>query len=400
MTSPCLTTALVSPDPAVHRQLQEALESGFMVEAIWSISEYPELPALERLKEAPSGCVLFLDFSDPARARRIAAELDRAYPTVSVVAIYTAGTKDEIIGLMQLGIREVIDAPLSSPQVTAAFVRASKKLKTEDSASGNVYAFLPAQPGAGATTVAISTACAVARISKQRTLLLDFDLRFGITSFLLKLDGLHSVQDALNASEHLDEDFWGQLVTRRDTLEMLGSAPAELPSQPRGDQYAAVLNYSQSQYAAIVVDLPGALEPHELETLNRAKEIFLVFKADVTGLHLAKRKSEALRRLGLNDRVSAIVNQAVGQAPLPLTEIEKLLQLPARFLLPKDEQALTRAVLEGMEVEATSKLGAQIEVLAKSIVGTAIARPSPARTRRFLSTFSVSPTRNRDRWGF
>src|SRR5579862_2427224 len=173
MTSPCLTTALVSPDPAMHRQLQEALESGFMTEAIWSISDYPELPALERLKEAPSGCILFLDFSDPVRARRIAAELDRAYPTVSVVAIYTGGTKDEIIALMQLGVREVIGHPISSPKVTAAFVRASKKLKPEDSAGGNVYAFLPAQPGAGATTIAISTASAVARIPRQRTVLLD-----------------------------------------------------------------------------------------------------------------------------------------------------------------------------------------------------------------------------------
>jgi len=78
MPSESVTTAIISPDPAIHRHLQEALSSGSVTEAIWSLPDYPELPALERLTETQSGCVLFLDFVDVLRARRIAAELDRA----------------------------------------------------------------------------------------------------------------------------------------------------------------------------------------------------------------------------------------------------------------------------------------------------------------------------------
>jgi Flp pilus assembly CpaE family ATPase len=394
-------TAIVTPDLTMQRQLQEALDCGSMTESVWSLSDYPELSDLERLKTAQSGCILFLDFVDTVRARRIAAEIDRAYPTVSVVALYDGASTDELIALMQLGVREVIGNPISSSSVAVAFGRASKKLKPAEAPGGDIIAFLPAQPGSGSTTVATSTAAAVARMSGRTALLLDFDLRLGITSFLLKLDGRHSVQDALNESSHLDEDFWVKMVTSRDTLDILGSAPSELPSEPQAEEYMALLNWAQGRYASIFVDLPGAMERHELETLNRAKEILLVFKADMTGLHMAKRKSEALRRLQHGDKVSALINQAEGRATLPLSEVEKLLQMPVRFTLPRDEKTVAEAVLHGSAVEPKSKLGAQIEALAKSLTGTPVARPTlPAAAGRFLEHFSVAPARDRNRWGF
>lgn len=392
-------TAIVTPNPATHRQLHDALDSGRMTDAVWSLPEYPELPGLEPLREAPSGCVLFLDFSDPIRARRIAVELDRAYPLVSVVAVVDGATKDDVIDLMRLGIREVIGVPVSSSEVATALVRASSKLSQANTAGGDIYAFLPARAGAGATTIAISTAAAAARISNQPTLFLDFDLRFGITSFLCKLDGRHSVQDALSVSAHLDENYWRNLVTRRQTLDILGSAPDELPREPRADQCATLLSSAQSHYGRIFADLPGALESYELETLNRAKEIFLILTSDMAGLHVAKRKSEALRQLHLADKVSALISQAEGRAKLPLGDIEKLLRLQVRFVFPKDEKAVGEAVMQGAAVRADSKFGAQIETIAKTIAGTSIATPSPAqRTHRFLEFFAVSPDRDRDRW--
>jgi pilus assembly protein CpaE len=378
--------------------MQEALESGSITEAVWSLSDYPDFPALERLKEASSGCVLFLDFSNAARAQRIAVELDRAYPFVSVVAVLNGGTKDDVVALMRLGIREIIGNPISSSEVRVAFVRASKRLRPANAAGGDIYAFLPARVGAGATTVAISTAAAVARLSKQATLLMDFDFRFGISSFLLKLDGRRSVQDALSAAR-LDEDFWERLVTRRDTLDILGSAPDELPSEPRVDQCAALLSRAQSQYGAIFLDLPGAMDSYELEALNQAKEIFLILTSDMAGLHMAKRKSEALRRLQLADKVSALINQADGRATLAIADIEELLQLPVRFILPRDEKAVSEAGMQGEAVRAGSKLGVQIETLAKTITSTTVAKLPPARrTHRFLEFFYVSPDRDRYRW--
>jgi Flp pilus assembly CpaE family ATPase len=180
-------------------------------------------------------------------------------------------------------------------------------------------------------------------------------------------------------------------------LHILGSAPAELPPEPRAEECTAVLDRAQSLYAATFVDLPGAMEPYELTALKRATEIFLVITTDMTGLHMAKRKCEALRAVQLADKVSILISHGDGRATLSVTEIEKLLQMPVRFILPKDEKAVARAVLDGASVQANSKLGAQIEAIAKSIAGPA--KPLQARSaRRFLEFCYVSPDADRYRW--
>lgn len=394
MPKDLIVAVVISPDRNTQRELENALGRGALAEAVWAVSDYPELPELERLREAQPGCVLFLDFTDPIRARRIATELDRAYPSVSMVAIHNNPTKDDVIELMQLGVREVIGLPISHSEVAVAFVRAAKKLKSADGAGGSIYAFLPAKAGAGATTIALNTAAAVARLSKQRTLLLDFDLRLGITSFLLQLDGHHSVQDALNEANYLDEDLWTKLVSARDALDVLGSAPTDLPCEPSEEAYVAVLNCAQARYGAICVDLPGAMERHELETLERAKEIFLVCTSDVTGLHMAKRKAVSLQKLQFGEKISAIINHADRRSMLPLADIEKLLQVPVRFTLPSDTKTVSCAVQQGAVIQGASPLAVQIEAIATSIVGTAAGSSSAGPVRRFIEFFSVSPERD------
>ena len=389
---------VISPDRDLQNQLETALGKGSVAEAVWAVACYPELRDLERLKDAQPGCVLFLDFSDPIRARRIATELDRAYPFVAVIAIHSSETQEELRALMQLGIREVIKIPVSESEVALSFIRAAKKMKPAEAGGGRIYAFVPAKPGAGATTVAISTAAAVARISNLDTLLLDFDLRLGVTSFVLRLDGRYSVQDALNEAVHLDGELWSQLVTRRGHLEILGSAPVEVPSDPLPDAYMAVLNCAQARYATICVDLPGTMERYELEVLDRAKEIFLVCTPDVTGLHMAKRKAEALQKLNFAEKVSAVVNHADRRSVLPVADIEKLMQAPIRFILPSDPKSVAAAVQLGEAIQSKSALGGQVEAIAKSIVGTAVGEAPAGSVRRFIEFFSVSPTREHDFW--
>ena len=99
----------------------------------------------------------------------------------------------------------------------------------------------------------------------------------------------------------------------RGALDILGSAPVEVSRDPDEAGAAAVLDYAGHRYAAIVVDLPGEMRGHELETLNRAREIFLVCTPDLGTLHMAKRKSQTLRQLDLHTRTSVILNRRDGR---------------------------------------------------------------------------------------
>ncbi len=402
MSNQPFIVAVISPDRKIHEEIASALNGNTEIETLWTLSEYPDPASLSEIRKATGGCVVFLDFADPMRAKAVAAELDGCYPMATAVAVYSARQPQDLMELMQLGIREVVTLPLTASEVVRAFTRVGRKLKTPAGTveeGGNLYAFLPSKPGVGATTLATHAAAAAARLSNERTLLMDFDFRLGMTSFLLKLDGNHSVLDAIASREQLGASLWDSMVCRRGMLDILGSAPVEFGGVNPERGAVALVDFARQSYRTICVDLPGEMRDYEVETLNRAKECFLVTTPDIGALHMAKRKAEMLQSLGIQNKVSVIMNQVEGRGGMATRDVEAILQLPVRFSVASSGKHIAEAIKAGKALEGRSPLVEQIENIARRI-NPGAAPSTGARTRKFIETFSVSAARDRARWGW
>jgi pilus assembly protein CpaE len=401
MPSAQFIVAVISPQRKIHEEIAAALTGIPEIEALWTLVEYPDPTALSEIRKATGGCVVFLDFADPIRAKAVAAALDSSYPMATAVALHTARQPHDLIELMQLGIREVLTLPIVVNDVIGAFMRVTRKLKlpngTEDDGGGHLYAFLPSKPGVGATTLAAHSAAAAARLTNQRTLLLDFDFRLGMTSFLFKLDGNYSVLDAIRSQALLDSGVWDQMVCRRGMLDILGSAPVEFGGVNPETGAVALVDLARASYRTICVDLPGEMRDYEVETLNRAKECFLVTTSDIGALHMAKRKADTLQTLGLQNKVSVIINRAESRGAMAIRDVEAILQLPVRFSVGSSEKEIAESIRAGKPLEGRSPLAKQIETIAQRISPGAVAGTG-AKLRRFIETFSVSPVRDRATW--
>jgi len=393
--------AVISPDRTIHESIASALEGSPDIETFWSLAEYPDSAKLDQIRQATGGCVIFLDFSDGIRARAIAAELDTSFPTATTIAVHPTKRPQELIELMQLGIREVLTLPIVGSEVLRAFARVGRKLKTPggtEREGGNIYAFLPAKPGCGATTLAAHGAAAAARLANERALLIDFDFRLGMTSFLFKLHSNYSVLDAIAAGGLLETDLWDRMVCRRDMLEILGSAPVQFGGVNPELGAIRLLESAEKSYPTICVDLPGEMREYEIETLHRAKECFLVLTPDLGTLHMAKRKSEMLRELGLQAKVSVIINRSDGRGSMPLHDVESILQLPVRFTVPAADKEITEATQLGKALQGRSAIAVQIEQIGRRMAPSA-APVTGSKARKFIEMFSITPVRDRSRWG-
>ena len=246
-----------------------------------------------------------------------------------------------------------------------------------------------------ATTICASVAAAVARSANRRTLLLDFDLKLGVTSFLLKLNGTHSVADALMHSARLNDDLWDKLVGIRDGLEILGSAPAQIGHSFSAGDYTAVLLHAQRIYATTCVDLPGNMDEYEIDTLRRAACIYLVCTGDMTALHMAKRKIALLEEMRVLTPISVVLNFAGKRGSLSSADIEEVLGSRVRFTLPCDETTVPQAVKKGEAIKGRSALAARIEEIAGKIAAAPGTAAQPRAVKKFIEYFSVSRARNR-----
>jgi pilus assembly protein CpaE len=378
----------VSSSTSFHPEVRRALDEHFRFQETWELGYADAV----RLRAAdPSGKYLVvMDFSDSPRALAIATAVD-GRPHFASIAVGSGGTREELLGLMQAGIRDV--SPGFNPRdLLETASRAAVKLVGVEDRPGELFAFVPAKPGCGATTVATNATAVAASLNEEPILLLDFDVRLGITSFLLKAEGSHTIVDALQQADRLDRDIWSHLVAQRGNLHVLGSGPVDFAQTVPAERFGAILDYGLRNYSRVCVDLPGTAEAYECETLMRAKRIFLVCTPDITALHVARRKSNWLRDLGMAERVSVVLNHANRRNTLAVADIERIIQLKVEYPLPASEAEVSRAVQKGVPIQGSSPLAKQIARIAADIAATETVKKRNG-VRRFVDYFSISAAR-------
>jgi pilus assembly protein CpaE len=377
----------VSANSSFHSEVRSVLDGHFGFEERWELS----FSDSARLRSADAGkkYLLVMDFAEPSAALMMAAAAD-GRPHFVTIAAGANSTREDLLRLMQAGIRDVLPGGDLGALLGIAN-RAAAKFAAGEDRLGELYAFVPAKPGCGATTLATNVTAVSAALSGEPTVLLDFDIRLGVTSFLLKAEGNHTIVDALQQAERLDVDIWSNLVAKHGNLHVLGSGPVDFTQTVPWERFSAILEYALRNYSRVSVDLPGSAEVHEAETLMRAKRIFLVCTPDTAALHVARRKSNWLRELGLTDRVSLVLN-CVQRRNLSVADLERIIQLKIQYLIPSSPDEVSRAVHKGVPIQGSSPLARQIERIASEIcVAETERKRSPVR--RFVDYFSISAAR-------
>ncbi len=382
--------ATVSSDRNFHKDVRASLDGHLRFDATWDLN-YEDGSRLRGLSPE-NQCILIVDFADLALAMPVARVVD-GRPQIAVIAVKGGGSREDLLQLMQAGVREALPS-FTEREIRQAATRAASTLATAGATLAELYAFMPAKPGCGGTTLATYSTAMAAQLSAEPTLLLDFDIRLGVTSFLLKAEGAHTIVDALLQSDRLDVDLWSSLVSQIKNLHLLGSGPMDFGRNVPNERFMELLDFAVRRYSLVAVDLPGTMEDQECETLRRAKRIYLVCTPDIGALHVARRKASWLRDLRLADKVSVVLNCVDRRNTLSVDDIQHIIQLPVRHLLPARAGEISRAVQKGAVLNTSSALGKQVARIAAEMATGRPPTRKPSAVRRFVEYFSVSAARD------
>jgi len=381
--------ATVSSALGFHADVRAALEGRLRIETAWDL-DYDDAARLRGVSSEQK-CIVILDFADPSRAMQVARAVD-GRPHIATVVVGAQGSREELLRLMQAGVRDVLPS-FTYREILHAANRAAATIACAGELLADVYAFVPAKPGCGASTLGTQATAVAAKLAQEPVLLLDFDVRLGVTSFLLKAEGTHTIVDALMQADRLDADVWGTLVSQLGNLHLLGSGPVDFSRPFLAERFTELLEFAIRQYSVVSVDLPGSMEDYECEVLMRATRVFLVTTPDIGALHLARRKAVWFHDLRLTDKVSLVLNCVDRRGALSVDEIERIVQIPVRYVVPASANEIAKAVQKGAVLEGSSPLAKQIARIANDMV---TARPTGKKSnpvRRFVEYFSVSAAR-------
>ena len=206
-----LRAAVICADEQVCRDLSAIVPKVAGLEVARAITKYPTPEELLRTIRVRRLDLVLLCVDDFTHAELLVKTIDNVMPGFPVITLSKGNGIELFQKLMHLGIREHLTSPIQASSLLDAVAAVNQRLKSRPTPApnlGDLYTFLPAKPGVGASTIAMSTSCALADDLAVKTLLMDCDLAAGTIQFLLKLGATASVVDALMHADALDEDMW------------------------------------------------------------------------------------------------------------------------------------------------------------------------------------------------
>ncbi|HUA19851.1 MAG TPA: hypothetical protein VMU80_10485 [Bryobacteraceae bacterium] len=306
--------------------------------------------------------VVLLDVSDLEQAAAIYLQIREAFPKLAVVAFARPGLDPPDIG----------DVPfLERPLSIEAFLQTTKQTiqRLDCDRYANLFAFVPAKAGGGASTLAVNLAGPLAHAWKQKVMVVESDLRSGVLSEILRVQVKVSTSELLQESDHLDTEVWDRCVIRTPGIDfiLVGTKPAAYLAQ--WYDYRRLLAFTTRRYDQVLVDLPEAVNEGTAEIVRKAASIYIVVTPELPSFALARRRMDELRKAGAEDSCLRIVLNRWHPSGLQVNDVEEALGCRVDVVLPNDYRAVTDAALEGAFVPGESTLGQTFRAFAGSLLG-------------------------------
>jgi pilus assembly protein CpaE len=304
---------------------------------------------------------------DAASAMARVETLRAASATCGIFVVAGEPNPDLILQSMRSGANEFFTFVPSEGTFHEALSRtASRRSAAGHGQAATTLVFFGAKGGAGTTTVAVNCAVELARLSGQRTVIVDLKTGLGEVGLFLGVRSRYTLVDALDNMSRLDAEFLRELVAKHKSgLEILaGSDNFDRPNAADGSALEEVIRHLREEYEYVVIDAGSQINPGVIASLYAADTIGLVANPDVPSIRNAQRVLDRIRQMGASpDRVRLLLNRAAEPFPIPPAQIEAAIGHPIDHMFPSDYKTVSGALNSGVPLALTgsTQLAAQFD---------------------------------------
>jgi len=336
-----------------------------------------ELSAYGRADQAPQ--VLVVDVRGRDHLPAGLAAFRRQHPGAGAVLVVSSLDPRLMLEGMRAGVNECVTEPVTAKALDDAVRRVLTSTIPEP--AGQVFAFVGAKGGVGTSTLAVNTAAALGRVSREPVLLIDLHNGHGDDAVFLGVEPRFSVLDALENIERVDESFFAGIVEKTEAgVHLLAS-----PNQPRpggidARRARALLESAAQMYRVTVLDVARS-DMTLLDSLDAATTIVVATSQEIASLRNAARMAAMLRSRYGATRVKVVINRFQRDAVIAHDDVERVIGGEVKHLIPSDYPVALAALNAGRPVvlDKESRLARAFVTLAKDLAGIVkerVARPS------------------------
>jgi pilus assembly protein CpaE len=352
-----------------------------------SLDRYPQAFELTKVLNTYNPELVFVDLSGWDHALAAVEDIHSIAPKAAIIGFGGGWQPGQEARCRQAGVTELMVAPVTVKRFQSSVEKAI--LKTAGSTvQQNLVAFLPAKAGSGATTVALNTSGYLADPLGKKVLFIDGDLNSSIVSVLFDLKQRRSLRDALDSSSQLDKSEWSRFVARAHGFDLLLPDHGRKEPLPLWSNYHQLLSFLAKLYDQIVVDLPEVVNDATIETVRRARQVFIVCTPELPSLALVPHRIEELTGRGIpHEKIGLVLNRwHKGEADAG--DLEEMMKHPVATVFGNDYRSVASAHDAHTIVSNGSKLGKSFHAFARKLAGEP-EEAQAASTRGFFRSFGA-----------
>ena len=328
-------------------------------------------PALAELARTGSRApeMLVVDHRGGGPLPEMLAAIRRQHPLMGILVVLATLDGARVLEAMRAGVSECLPHPVLEPELRAAIARI--EAARPSAKKGEVYAFIGAKGGVGATTVAVNVATTLAKAAPASTMLADLHMTYGDAAVLFGVEPRFSIADVFQNMHRLDASVLKGLVTDSPAgVQLLASSERPVPVQPDAGQMRSLIELAATQYAHLVLDVPRT-SPAVLDALEFAGTIVLIINQELSTVRSAARLSSMLQQRYGRERLQLVINRFDERAEIGQRDVERVTGLTVKHTLPNHYSATAASHTAGrpLVLEGGSKLSASLKTFTRAMAG-------------------------------
>jgi pilus assembly protein CpaE len=341
-----LSTEKVSPDRILivddEEQIRKLLESSLQRRGYEVVVAGDGIEALRQIR-AKMPALIVTDVNMPNMngfelTRRLRA--DHRTARVPIVMLSARKQADDILTGYAEGADEYIAKPVEMAVLSAKIDVLIKRMKAtagEVQKRGRVIVFLRGKGGAGATTLAVNSAVALAETKMYKTAVVDLNLEFGNVASHLNLKPQHTLADLAGTQpDQLDDTTFatflaqdrsgvqvcvGSDVPEHAELVTVGAVQQSIERLRRGSDY-------------LMIDTPPSFTQQTLVAIDTADGACIVAEPHVASMKAGRDCLQVLEKLSFpKERILLVINRTT-QSGLETDEVARFFNQRPDIIVP------------------------------------------------------------------
>ena len=292
-----------------------------------------------------------------------------------VVVITQTFDKNVARQLLQMRVADFLVKPISPVELVRTCARVVQTPTGTEPTEAEIYTFLGAVGGAGATTLSIQTALLLLGSDpkkRQSTCLVDLDFQHGAGADYLDLEPRLDLNEIEPHPERLDRQLLEVMLSYHSSGLAVIAAPNR-PAEMRTfdpDMVTRLLDLVSSHFKYVVIDMPRTWFSWTDSVLLGSNRLFVVSEMTVPGVKHARQLVAAIReRLDDGPKPHIIINrfeQRLFGSGLRRSDIVQALGDESFAAIPNNYRVVREAIDRGVpleEVKSGNNITAQLKKL-------------------------------------